>query len=254
MEDQEKKAIVIMAAVMLATTLTVIAIIEVQKVVHSGAYETTAEVLRGIPYTTEYDYALESVTEPVTEEMTAVTESETCAEQETEEQTEAVTEAQTEPFTESVTETVIEAETEALIVPDIVWTDMDETCAVFIAKTLYGECRACAKDEIAAVAWCILNRVDSKERYFPDDVIAVITQPYQFLGYREDNPVREDLLDIARDVLRRWYAEKNGAEDVGRVLPKGYCFFTGDGLHNYFTTTWKGSDVWDWTLQSPYTE
>lgn len=249
MEDQEKRAIVIMAAVMLATTLSFIAVSEVQKVVHSGAYETTAEVLRGIPYTTEYDYALESVTE----EMTAVTEAETMTEPETEVQTEAVTEAQ-ELQTEPITEAVIEAETEALIVPDIVWTDMDETCAVFIAKTLYGECRACAKDEIAAVAWCILNRVDSEERYFPDDVIAVITQPYQFLGYREDNPVREDLLDIARDVLRRWYAEKNGAEDVGRVLPKGYCFFTGDGLHNYFTTTWKGSDVWDWTLQSPYTE
>lgn len=237
MEDQEKKAIVIMAAVMLATTLTVIAIIEVQKVVHSGAYETTAEVLRGIPYTTEYDYALESVTEPYTEDLT-------------EEQTEAVTEANTEPVIEFITK----AETEALIVPDIVWTDIDETCAVYIAKTLYGECRACAKEEIAAVAWCILNRVDSEERYFPDDVIAVITQPYQFLGYREDNPVNADLLDIARDVLCRWYAEKNGVEDVGRVLPKEYCFFTGDGMHNYFTTTWKGSDVWDWTLQSPYTE
>lgn len=213
-------------------------------------YEDNRTILRGAPYTTEYDYSLESLTEiPVTDIVT-----ELVTESVTESVTEMVTEAETELETlvEVLVETSVETEAVTESVPAIVWTDIDETYAVFIAKTLYGECRACTDTEIAAVAWCILNRVDSEERYFPDDVVAVITQPYQFLGYREGNPVREDLLNMARDVLQRWYAEKRGEENVGRVLPKTYCFFTGDGKHNYFTEVWKGTDVWDWSADSPY--
>lgn len=123
---------------------------------------------RGAPYTTEYDFTLETETETVAEtyytEAVAFAE-ESCGEMQTcaadEVQTEAVTEAQTEPETEAVAADA--------------WTDLDETYAVFIAKTLYGECRACTETEIAAVAWIILNRVDSAERYFPDDIVAVIT-------------------------------------------------------------------------------
>ena len=49
-----------------------------------------------------------------------------------------------------------------------------------------------------------------------------------------------------------WMAEKECVGSVGRVLPKEYLYFTGDGAHNYFTTEWQGGQTWDWSLESPY--
>lgn len=119
-----------------------------------------------------------------------------------------------------------------------------------IAQTLWGECRGCSTLEKAAVVWCILNRVDDPT--FPNTIYAVVSAPYQFQGYSPYNPIDADLYAISEDVLARWYAEKNGAVDVGRVLPKEYCYFEGDGYHNHFVTSWKGSDYWMWSLPSPY--
>lgn len=127
----------------------------------------------------------------------------------------------------------------------------DETDVEYIAKTVYGEALIVKSDtRRAAVVWCILNRVDAKG--YPDTIEGVVTAPYQFSGYDPDHPVTEELRDLTIDVLQRWNAEKNGETDVGRVLPKGYCFFVGDGFENYFTDEWKGTDYWDWSLPSPY--
>lgn len=52
--------------------------------------------------------------------------------------------------------------------------------------------------------------------------------------------------------MQRWNAEKNGETNVGRVLPKEYTFFIGDGFENHFTDEWKSTDYWDWPLPSPY--
>ena len=57
---------------------------------------------------------------------------------------------------------------------------------------------------------------------------------------------------LVEDVLARWMAEKECVGSVGRVLPKEYLYFTGDGVHNYFTTEWQGGQTWDWSLESPY--
>lgn len=59
---------------------------------------------------------------------------------------------------------------------------------------------------------------------------------------------------LAADVLTRYRAERDGEENVGRVLPAEYCFFTGDGRRNHFTTEWKSTDCFGWTLESPYTD
>lgn len=164
------------------------------------------------------------------------------------------------PDTEPVTETTVQGDpAEAASVatpqeePEIVWTDMDEVYAIFVAKTLWGECRGCAPMEQAAVVWCVLNRVDSTDPWLPDDIVAVITQPRQFAGYSPDNPVTDDLLNMARDVLRRWYAEKLGVKDVGRVLPREYLSFHGDEKkqHNLFTVDGSGA-YWGWSLPDPY--
>jgi len=123
---------------------------------------------------------------------------------------------------------------------------------VMMAKLLYRECGGVpSATEKACVAWCVCNRVDSDE--FDGDTIAcVITVPNQF-AYINNTPVRDDLYNLALDVLIRWNAERNGEVSVGRVLPKDYTYFHGDGAHNHFRDAYKGSySVWDYSLPSPY--
>ena len=127
----------------------------------------------------------------------------------------------------------------------------DENDVRLIAKTLYGETRS---DEIptgqkAAVAWCILNRVDAGWGTIED----VVTAESQFTGYKASNPVWDSLRELTLDVLHRWAEEHDGAENVGRTLPAEYLYFTGDGDRNNFTKEWKsGEPKWDWSLESPY--
>lgn len=120
-----------------------------------------------------------------------------------------------------------------------------------LAKLIYGEAGVVpSTTEKAAVVWCVLNRVDDPR--FPDTVLEVITAPAQFNGYAVDYPVYERYAELAADVLKRYHAERAGEENVGRVLPADYCFFTGDGKHNHFTNEWQSGNTWGWTLESPY--
>lgn len=128
------------------------------------------------------------------------------------------------------------------------WSEAEVIAA---AKTVYGESMITGSDkEMAAVMWCILNRVDSP--IYPDSIMEVITAPRQFHGYHEDNPVDEHIESLVRDVLNRWQAEKQGANHVGRVLPAEYLFFWGDGWNNHFTTEYLSDEEWDWSLPNPY--
>lgn len=147
-----------------------------------------------------------------------------------------------------VQETVLPA-SDYVTVEETVEVYISQYDAELLAKTAWGEARGCSPTEIAAVMWCILNRVDSGD--FPDTVVEVVEAPGQFQGYSEDNPVTDDLLTIAYDVLFYWQIE----DDTGRVLPKEYLYFLGDGGHNYFYKTWGDtSDPWDWSLPSVYEE
>ena len=122
----------------------------------------------------------------------------------------------------------------------------------YIARTVWGEARGCSETEQAAVIWCILNRVDSSIRYMPDNIIDVVTQKYQFLGYVKTFPVTKKIKKLVIDVLTRWEMEKAGVENVGRVLPPEYMWFHGDGRHNHFRDSYRGGNRWDWSLDSPY--
>lgn len=135
---------------------------------------------------------------------------------------------------------------------DISLTEEDETNICYIAKTLYGEYRGESKEQQAAVVWCILNRVG--EHGFAEDVIGVITQPSQFFGYSADNPVLDYLWNISEDVYKRWLVEQSSEEDidVGRILPKEYKWFSGNGNVNIFRDQYIGGNEWDWSLESPY--
>lgn len=120
-----------------------------------------------------------------------------------------------------------------------------------IARTIWGEAEGVtSRAEQAAVAWCILNRVDESGKTIEE----VVTAPNQFHGYyRVKGEVPESFRYLAADVMNRWNAEKNGRTDVGRVLPADYLYFIGDGSRNHFTKEYKSAAYWDWSLPSPYT-
>lgn len=127
------------------------------------------------------------------------------------------------------------------------WTQ-DE--AEMLAKTVWGEARGCSTVQKAAVVWCILNRVESPR--FGDSIGAVVTAPSQFFGYSAGNPVDEDILALVTDVLERWAMEPAAVGDVGRILPKEYLYFSGNGFYNTYTTVYTGGAYWDWSAPNPY--
>lgn len=137
------------------------------------------------------------------------------------------------------------------------YTDED---AVVLAKMLYGEARGVselntngkcisAKCQQAAVIWTVLNRYDAG---YSDSITSIVTAPAQFVGYRESNPVDEELLDLVKDVLDRWNDEKHGETDVGRVLPADYLWFRGDGKYNHFRNSYNGGIHWNWEMEDIY--
>lgn len=126
------------------------------------------------------------------------------------------------------------------------------TDAVMMARVMFLEARGIkSKTEIACVGWTILNRVDAGY----GSIQKVITAPNQF-AYRASASTTSDygydLIALATDVLNRWSREKAGQAAVGRVLPKGYLWYAGDGKHNYFRNQYKGGTRWNYSLPSPY--
>ena len=121
-----------------------------------------------------------------------------------------------------------------------------------MAKLVWGEARGCDDTQQAAAAWCVLNRVDSA--LFPNTIREVVSQKKQFAGYRVTNPVDPQILALVYDVLSRWSIEDNCVGGVGRVLPKEYLYFSGNGTENRFRVTYGGSEIWDWSLPTPYRE
>lgn len=125
-----------------------------------------------------------------------------------------------------------------------------ERDVVLCAKLLWGEARGVkSKAEQAAVIWCVLNRLDAG---YADTIEKVITARGQFTGYRRGNPVTEELYELAKDVLMRYYLEKAGFTDVGRTLPEDYLWFTGYKGRNRFRNKYRVGSYWDWSLQDPY--
>ncbi|MGN0180394.1 MAG: hypothetical protein ACI4DY_13305 [Monoglobaceae bacterium] len=137
------------------------------------------------------------------------------------------------------------------------WTEAD---AIALAQTAWGEARGCSTVEQAAVMWCVLNRCDA----MGGSPVYQCGKPGQFHAYSTFNPVTDELYSLAVDVLNRWEHEKAliasvvnpdydiVAESVGRVLPKDYLWFSGDGDHNYFRNAYEGGDTWGWTLPNVY--
>lgn len=133
--------------------------------------------------------------------------------------------------------------------PTPIFINMAE--AELIGRTIWGEAEGVdSETERAAVAWCILNRVDAWDQTIEE----VVTAPYQFDGFIPEGECPIEHIELAIDVLARWTREKLGDTDVGRVLPEGYLYFIGDGVHNYFTEEWQATNYWAWTSPSPYND
>lgn len=119
-----------------------------------------------------------------------------------------------------------------------------------LAKLVYAEARGIrSKAEQAAVIWCVLNRVDAG---FSKGTISSVVRARSQFAYSSKKPVKKGFRNLARDVVIRWLLEKQGVEDVGRVLPKDYLFFAGRGGHNWFRKRYSSSKYWDWSLPDPY--
>ena len=101
--------------------------------------------------------------------------------------------------------------------------------ATLLAKAAYGEYRGLNDEEVLAVYWCILNRVDADGYGMGNSIEYVLTFPYQFLGYSPDNPVDERLIDLACEALTAWEMEKlTGELSDERVIPPEYLWFSGN--------------------------
>lgn len=146
------------------------------------------------------------------------------------------------PETQKPTEETVEVKTTE---PPKLATDRE---IELIARTIWGEAEVVdSTAERAAVAWCILNRVDDSG----NSIESVILAPYQFYC-REDGNVPAWAVELAEDVVGRWEREHAGEKSVGRTLPADYLYFIGDGWHNHFSIEWRSTDYWDWSLPDPY--
>lgn len=132
---------------------------------------------------------------------------------------------------------------------------------IAMAKLMYGEAGAVqdlyiwdgrvisSEYQKACVVWTVLNRYDMG---WEDSIIKTVSAYKQFHGYNPDNPVTEELTILAYDVLERWNREKNGEENVGRVLPPEYVYFYGDLKTNWFMDEYKDWETYNWDLEDPY--
>lgn len=149
----------------------------------------------------------------------------------------------------------VEPEDVETSMPEVLTPEMDLSDAVMLAKLVYGESRGIySVTEQACVIWTVLNRVDATPG---STIYSIVTAPNQFhysSAFPTVDDYRRDLVALAEDVLIRWYREKAGETDVGRVLPPEYKWYGGDGVaHNYFRDAYQSPfNYWDYSLVSPY--
>lgn len=149
------------------------------------------------------------------------------------------------------------SDTIQVLVTDEIRNRIDEKLLNFeeeikmLAQVVYNEARGIkGTHHKAAPIWCVLNRVDS-ETEFHNSIKEVITHPKAF-AWTSSTKIEKEFVELAKDVMTRWLLEKEGKEEVGRVLPADYYFFHGANGYNHFRKTYTSKEYWDWSLESPY--
>ena len=121
-----------------------------------------------------------------------------------------------------------------------------------LSKIIYREAGSSSipTAQQAAVAWCVLNRLDHGG--YGDTIEEIITARHQFAWVSKTDP--EKFRWLAEDVIIRWLLEKElgSSFNVGRTLDKEYKFFAGRRGRNYFRKEYKSRTYWDWSLPDPY--
>lgn len=72
-----------------------------------------------------------------------------------------------------------------------------------LAKVLYPM-RDNSAEGLRSAVWCVLNRVDS--RNYADNIYDVCSKEQAFMGWSDDNPVLDNLYQIALKELQVWYS------------------------------------------------
>ena len=103
--------------------------------------------------------------------------------------------------------------------------------AEMIAQMLYGV-KDNSNADLRTLVWCVFNRVDNAR--FPSTIEGVITQEGQWMGYGANNPILEDLYQIAVEEMDVW---RNGAH---RPVSSDYVYMS-----------WSPSSI---TLRDNFTE
>lgn len=90
--------------------------------------------------------------------------------------------------------------------------------AEYIAKVIYGTAKNHSDSDKRAVVWCVLNRVEHYSH--PDTVEEVCEQPKQWMGYSSDNPVLDDIYELALNELKIWH------NDGHRPMSSDYIYMS----------------------------
>lgn len=110
-----------------------------------------------------------------------------------------------------------------------------------LAKVLYGV-KDNNTDDLRTYCWCVFNRVDNSA--YPNSLTEVIDQPNQWMRYEPDNPVIDDLYQIAYAELDRWH---NGNT---RPVSDEYVYMSWSSNSIVLRNTYKdGPDTKHWTYR-----
>ena len=108
--------------------------------------------------------------------------------------------------------------------------------AEYLAKVVAGCATYYSENVQRAVAWCVLNRVDSA--LYPDTIKEVCEQANQWQGY-ENAPLIDSICRVCQDVIDTW--QSGGVRDIPRE-----CVFlrmTEDGVE--LRTEFTGGNTWN---------
>lgn len=126
--------------------------------------------------------------------------------------------------------------------------------ALLVARAMNIACGAVSsKTKLACVAWTVCNRKDAGQGSIYDIVTGEGMYRYTPTATTTSG-AGYDLQALATDVLDRWSREHAGISSVGRVLPRAYKWFAGEGadIKFYDDESVRAGEVWDYSLPSPY--
>ena len=102
----------------------------------------------------------------------------------------------------------------------------------FLARMLYAY-RNNSERDLRTAVWCALNRTDSPG--FPNSVKEVCQQESQWIGYSDDNPILNDLYELAIEELTTWHNNY-------RPVNKDYVYMSWSSKEIKLRDTYEKSD------------